>query len=168
VLKSRSEIVALVEQYVEALSRQGIEVEQALLFGSYLHGTAGEYSDVDLVVVSPDFEGMQPWERPVVMGRASHAVFQSTGESVEGLAKTPGEVARRHPASFLAEVLKDAEVVYEARRAGLEFVPPLGAGIDRTTIRERLKLSPAERLAYITQEARVLNTLRSARRRRSQ
>ena len=116
-LKNRSEIVALVEQYVEALSSQGIEVDQAYLFGSYLYGTAGEYSDVDLVVVSPDFEGMQLWERPVVMGRASHAVFQSTGESVEALAKTPVEVANRHPASFLGAVLKDAEVVYDGRRA---------------------------------------------------
>ncbi len=34
-------------------------------------------------------------------------------ESVEALAKTPEEVANRHPASFLADILKDAVVVYD-------------------------------------------------------
>lgn len=121
VLKSRSEIVAIVGRCVEALSRQGIQVEQSYLFGSYLQGKASEHSDIDLVLVSPNFVGMQPWKRLAVTGRARHAVFQSgapvMGESVEGLAKTPEEMANRHPASFLAGVLKDDEIVCEGRRA---------------------------------------------------
>jgi uncharacterized protein len=165
VLKSRAEVEAVVARYVDALREQGMEVDWVYLFGSYLRGTAHEYSDIDVVVVSPGFADKPLWERPMITGRAAYLTFKDTGESVQALAKTPEEVDNRHPASFLAEVLKDAEVVYEARRAGLESVPP-GAGVDRSTIRERLKLSPAERLARITQDAQALQALRSARRSR--
>ncbi len=47
----------------------------------------------------------------------------------------------------------------------LEIEPALGLGVERSTIRERLKMSPAERLSRLTQEAQVLEILRSARRR---
>jgi uncharacterized protein len=166
VLKSRAEVEAVVARYVDALREQGMEVDWVYLFGSYLRGTAHEYSDIDVVVVSPGFADKPLWERPMITGRAAYLTFKDTGESVQALAKTPEEVANRNPASFLDEILKDAEAIYEARRAGPEMDPPLGAGVDRTIIRERLKLSPAERLARITQDAQALQALRSARRSR--
>ncbi len=116
-LKSRSEIAAIVDRYVEELRRQGIDVQSVYLYGSYLRGTPREFSDIDLVVVSPSFEVKEPWERPKIIGKARHQTFQATGESVEALAKTPQEVAAAHPTSFLADVLKDAEIVYEAAPA---------------------------------------------------
>ncbi len=114
-LEGRSEIAAVIARYVEELRQQGVEVERVYLFGSQLRGTAGELSDIDVVVSSPDFADIEPWERARILGKASLATFQATGESVEALAKTPEEVAARHPASFLADVLKDAELIY--RRA---------------------------------------------------
>lgn len=111
--QSRSEIAAVIAFYVEALHRQGIDVDQVYLFGSHLEGTAGTLSDIDVVVVSPDFAGKQPWERVEITGRARFETFQTIGESVEALAKTPDEIASRHPASFLADVLRRARVVYE-------------------------------------------------------
>jgi transcriptional regulator with XRE-family HTH domain len=47
----------------------------------------------------------------------------------------------------------------------LEVEPLLGQGIDRTLIRERLALSPTERLAYVTEEVEDLNRFLSATRR---
>jgi predicted transcriptional regulator len=46
----------------------------------------------------------------------------------------------------------------------LEVEPLLGQGIDRTIIRDRLALSPAERLAHATEEMRALDRFLSAAR----
>ncbi len=46
-------------------------------------------------------------------GEAERQTFQATGKMVEAHAKTPEEIAHCHPASFLADVLKDAVIVYE-------------------------------------------------------
>lgn len=56
-LADRSEVAAVVARYAEALSQQDIDVDRVFLFGSHLHGTAGELSDIDVVMVSPDFAG---------------------------------------------------------------------------------------------------------------
>lgn len=37
--------------------RTGIRIERAILFGSRARGEAGPHSDVDLMLVSPSFEG---------------------------------------------------------------------------------------------------------------
>ena len=47
---------------MEELSKR-VRVEEAYLFGSYARGTWIKTSDVDLVVVSPDFRGMPYLER---------------------------------------------------------------------------------------------------------
>ena len=111
--KSRSETAAVVACYVQSLSKQAIAVDRVYLFGSQLEGTAGELSDIDVIVVSSDFAGKQPWERAEITGKARFETFQATGESVEGLAKTPDEIAGRHPASFLSDVLQQAQIIYE-------------------------------------------------------
>jgi len=114
--ESRSEVAAAVACYVEALRKQEVEVERVSLFGSHLRGTAHDWSDIDLIVVSPDFAGKPAWERAEITGAARFETFQATGESVEALAKSPEEVAHCHPASFLADVLKDAVAVWDRTR----------------------------------------------------
>src|SRR6266849_6523606 len=47
----------------------------------------------------------------------------------------------------------------------LEVEPLLGQGVDRTLIRDRLALSPAERLAHVTEEVEDLNRFLGAARR---
>lgn len=46
----------------------------------------------------------------------------------------------------------------------LATVPPAGSGIDRTEIRVLLALTPAQRVASVVDEARVLDRLTHARR----
>ena len=112
-VKSRSEIAAVVRRYVDSLEAQGIRVERVYLFGSYLRGQANEWSDVDIVVVSADFAGKEFWELPPITALARYQTYKATGESVEALARTPEDVFSAHPAGFLAHVLKDAAVIYE-------------------------------------------------------
>lgn len=53
----------------------------------------------------------------------------------------------------------------EACEFGLEAMPRLGIGIDRPQIRERLALSPAERLGRAAEEDRMFIELRRTLRR---
>lgn len=41
-----------------------IQLEQVIVYGSHASGDATEQSDIDLVLVSPDWEGVNYYERP--------------------------------------------------------------------------------------------------------
>lgn len=49
-------IIALVEKYLEALPSEGIHASRAVLFGSFARGQAHELSDIDLVIIAPEFD----------------------------------------------------------------------------------------------------------------
>ena len=50
-------VLETVRTYLEAVRAEGISVERAIVFGSQVKGTANEWSDIDLVVVSAAFDG---------------------------------------------------------------------------------------------------------------
>src|SRR3990167_2490861 len=50
-------IIEIVKRYVEILEKNGIEIREAIIFGSIVKGTAKEWSDIDVALVSPDFTG---------------------------------------------------------------------------------------------------------------
>ena len=60
---------ALVERIREFKSRvsKKIPIQSMIWFGSRASGTAKKYSDVDLVVVSKEFEGKDFFERPFIL-----------------------------------------------------------------------------------------------------
>jgi predicted nucleotidyltransferase len=43
--------------------KKDISVEQVYLFGSYAKGNVKEYSDIDLAIVSNDFQGIRFYDR---------------------------------------------------------------------------------------------------------
>ncbi len=51
-------IVDSVKKYLKALSDAGIDVRIGVVFGSCASGTADQWSDIDLIVVAPEFDGM--------------------------------------------------------------------------------------------------------------
>ena len=51
------EISSIIELFLEELKKNNINIEQAILFGSYAQGTYTSWSDIDLALVSSDFEG---------------------------------------------------------------------------------------------------------------
>ncbi len=53
------EIVESSQRYLRALASKGLPVRFAVLFGSYARGNADEWSDIDLLVVSPQFDGVK-------------------------------------------------------------------------------------------------------------
>lgn len=49
-------IVDAVQNYIRVLRDDGIPVDFAVLYGSYARGEATEWSDIDLMIISPLFD----------------------------------------------------------------------------------------------------------------
>ena len=52
-------IVTVVRDYLQALRDYGLEVRFGVVFGSWSRGKANEWSDIDLLVVSPRFDSLR-------------------------------------------------------------------------------------------------------------
>jgi predicted nucleotidyltransferase len=50
-------VIESVRSYLGALPALGIHPRRAVLFGFYAQDCAGEYSDIDLIVIAPEFDG---------------------------------------------------------------------------------------------------------------
>ena len=50
-------IIAIVRRYVAELEKNQITIRDAIIFGSHIKGTAKEWSDIDVALVSPAFTG---------------------------------------------------------------------------------------------------------------
>ncbi len=51
-------VLMVVKRYLSEVKQAGIEVEFGVVFGSQATGNSHEWSDIDLLVVSPLFENM--------------------------------------------------------------------------------------------------------------
>lgn len=106
-----TELDALVSDFARALSRR-IRVDRILLFGSHARGDAGPGSDIDLLVISPDFG--RDVLRDMVLLREC---LPDRTVDIDTIARTPEQVASAEPDSFLATILKDAVTVYPFRNS---------------------------------------------------
>jgi predicted nucleotidyltransferase len=65
---------SIITDYRSKLEAKGIEVKKIILYGSHASGEARADSDLDLVVVSNDFEGMDLWDRLWLLGLARKGI----------------------------------------------------------------------------------------------
>ncbi|MDO8302404.1 MAG: nucleotidyltransferase domain-containing protein [Sedimentisphaerales bacterium] len=56
-------IVKSVQTYLRTLIERGMDIRFGVIFGSYARGCANEFSDIDLLVVSPEFDGIVEREK---------------------------------------------------------------------------------------------------------
>jgi len=56
-VKNQGVIIDTLKNYVSALEKNKIRIQQAVLFGSYARGNADQWSDIDVALVSDDFIG---------------------------------------------------------------------------------------------------------------
>ncbi|MBF0137786.1 MAG: nucleotidyltransferase domain-containing protein [Magnetococcus sp. DMHC-1] len=67
-------IIETVQNYIRVLRNDGIPVNFAVLYGSYARGDATEWSDIDVMVVSPLFD---PPKLRKNIDRIWHATLQT-------------------------------------------------------------------------------------------
>jgi predicted nucleotidyltransferase len=83
--------------------------QRIIMFGSYADGTAGEYSDLDLLVIM-NYVGSGMRKALEILSRVRPRI------PVDLVVRTPEEIRKRMQANdfFLAEILQRGRVLYEA------------------------------------------------------
>ena len=99
-------VLEIISSFRKAIESKGIKINKLILFGSYATGRYREDSDIDVVVISQDFNDKGYWERIDILSSAIYQVFQP----IEAVAMTPEEWERGK--SMLVDYAKGGEVVY--------------------------------------------------------
>ncbi|MGA2298160.1 MAG: nucleotidyltransferase domain-containing protein [FCB group bacterium] len=55
--KIPAQIIKKIKRYLNEIENENIHIEQAYLYGSYSTGKHTEFSDIDIALVSKDFQG---------------------------------------------------------------------------------------------------------------
>jgi len=100
--KTGLQVKEIVKQYKEALQKCGIKVERFILYGSFAQGNPREDSDIDLVVISENFQKMNLRERLEVLGIGAARIMKP----IEAQGYTLEEIESAPEISFLSEILK--------------------------------------------------------------
>jgi stress-induced morphogen len=106
-----TDVDATISDLIARLERNGIRVEAAILYGSHASGNPHEWSDIDVAIVSPDFEGMPLWERQRIVSRAT----LGRHPDLAPIAYPCSEYRNPGPHSFLGEIIRTGRIVYQAR-----------------------------------------------------
>ena len=104
----KATVLTILDQYRRALENYGIRSNQIILYGSFSHGVAREGSDIDVVIISTDFEGKDFWQRVDVLAEA----LCDVRKPIEAIGMTPDEW--KSADSLIVEFAKQGELVYAA------------------------------------------------------
>lgn len=100
------EIKTIIDRYLRQLAKQGIHVERVLIFGSHSTGSAREDSDIDLIVISPDWETLNQRERLELLGVAAARIL----EPIQANGFTPREISQRAIMPFWKYIIEEQAV----------------------------------------------------------
>jgi len=64
-------IITIIQKYMKVLPDYGINTLKTVLYGSFMRGDANEWSDIDLVIIAPEFDGDKDREQIKDMWRAT-------------------------------------------------------------------------------------------------
>ncbi len=104
-----AEIRQVIDEFI-CLVQAGIRVQAVILYGSYATGSPREWSDVDLAVISPDFEGLSMPERQRLLSRLA----LRRDRRIEAIGYPASEYDNPGPHSFLREIIRTGRVVYSS------------------------------------------------------
>src|SRR3972149_5069665 len=105
-VKATPELKQIVSRYRAQLEKMGIRPTRILLYGSQAAGTAREGSDVDLIVISSDWEKYNHRERLELLGIASARIM----EPIQAQGFTPDEVELKKVMPFWEQVMKEQAI----------------------------------------------------------
>ncbi|MEO0180192.1 MAG: nucleotidyltransferase domain-containing protein [candidate division WOR-3 bacterium] len=99
------ETLEIVKKLAEALRAKGLRVEGIVVFGSALRGNLSPDSDIDIAVISPDFEGLDAIERMRIISEArieAHLLQRA----MDAFGYTPEEFREASEGTFLGDEIK--------------------------------------------------------------
>jgi predicted nucleotidyltransferase len=100
------ELEAVIKRFRQSLEMAGIRCQQVLLYGSRRWGTAGEDSDIDLIVISPDWAPLNQRERLELLGVIAARLL----EPIQAQGWTPQEIADQEMGTFWQEIVEKEAV----------------------------------------------------------
>ena len=103
------ELTAAIEDFLKRL-QQNIRIEALVLYGSYINGRPNDWSDIDIAVISPDFEDVSLPKRQEII--ATTTLHRDARLSPIGYPSS--EYHNPRPQSFLREIIRTGKVVYHA------------------------------------------------------
>lgn len=103
------ELENAISDFIQQLQK-GLRVDAVVLYGSYAHGTPREWSDIDLAVISPDFEGVSVWKRQEMIAHLTVHRYPD----IAPIGYPPSEYHNPGRHSFLREIIRTGRVVYKA------------------------------------------------------
>lgn len=101
----KSAVLEIIVNFKRTIESKGIRVNKLILFGSYVKGGYRESSDIDVVVISEDFNGKDYWERIDILSNAIYEVFAP----IEAVAMTPLEWEKGE--SMIVDFAKSGEII---------------------------------------------------------
>jgi predicted nucleotidyltransferase len=104
--KIKKKVISVVKDYLRNLEGK-INVKKVILFGSAARGKMHRDSDIDLIILSPDFKKMEFVERLILLSRLREGMKESAPMDVFGY--TPEEFEK---------LSKESIVLKEAKREG--------------------------------------------------
>ena len=92
-------VINIAKKYISHVKKSGIPVSAAFLFGSFAKGTAKNYSDIDICIISPSF-GKDYFAEAVKLSHLTHNV----DDRIEPIPYKPEDLNDRY--STLAHEIK--------------------------------------------------------------
>jgi uncharacterized protein len=93
------------------LLKERIRLEALILYGSYARGNAYDDSDIDIAVISPDFERLPVNRRQEII--AEFSVHRD--RRITPIGYPSSEYHNPGPQSFLREIIETGRVVYDGK-----------------------------------------------------
>lgn len=87
-----NKIQRIISDYLSALRAHGFQIQDAILFGSYAKGNANQWSDIDLALVSNEFEGVRFTDKNKI-----RKITISISSDLEILPFNPKDFTRQDP-----------------------------------------------------------------------
>ncbi len=107
-----TEIREITKALAKELERNKIIIDKIILYGSYAKGNPHDYSDIDLVIVSPSFKGMKLLEIQGVLAR----VFSKYLSIIEPLGYSSEDFQSAEPETLLGEIKKTGKVLLSTEK----------------------------------------------------
>lgn len=105
-VETTPELKRIVKRYRVQLEKMGIRPTRILLYGSQAAGNAREGSDIDLIVISGDWQKYNHRQRLELLGIAAARIL----EPIQAQGFTPREIKEKQIMPFWEHVMKEQAI----------------------------------------------------------